>query len=187
MAAVPVRLLTIEEYAALGETEVGYTELVEGRVVTSPNPGATHNLAAFSLAGQLDPQLPRELTFILGVDLDLRLAPSDQPSFSRRPDLLIFGKAALARGDEEMLRADEVAVVVEVVSPGSKRTDYRVKHDEYADAGIPHYWIVDLAEPVSLVACHRAGSGYLDAAAVIGTFTTDVPFPVKIDLDALLD
>ncbi|MFF1610050.1 Uma2 family endonuclease [Amycolatopsis sp. NPDC058278] len=184
MAVVPVRLLTIEEYAALGETEVGYTELVEGRVVTSPNPGATHNLAAFSLAGQLDPQLPRELTFVLGVDLDLQLAPGDQPSFSRRPDLLIFDKAALARGDEEMLRADEVAVVV---TPESKRTDYRVKHDEYADAGIPHYWIVDLTEPVSLVACYRAGSGYLDAPAVTGTFTTDVPFPVKLDLTTLLD
>ena len=52
---IPDHLLTIEEYAALGETEVGYTELVEGRVVTSPNPDATHNLAAFSLAGQLAP------------------------------------------------------------------------------------------------------------------------------------
>ena len=62
-----------------------------------------------------------------------------------------------------------------------------MKHDEYADAGIPHHWIVDITEPVSLVACHQAGElGYMDAAAVTGTFTTDVPFPVKIDLDALL-
>jgi Uma2 family endonuclease len=75
-----------------------------------------------------------------------------------------------------------------VVSPGSKRTDYRVKRDEYADAGIPHYWIIDTSEPISLVACHQAGeSGYRDAAAVTGTFTTDVPFPVKLDLTTLLD
>ncbi|WP_206785184.1 Uma2 family endonuclease [Amycolatopsis sp. MtRt-6] len=188
MAVTPVRLLTIEEYAALGETEVGYTELVEGRVVISPNPSARHNLAAFSLARQLDPQLPPGLTVILGIDVDLQLAPAGQPGFSRRPDLLIFDKAALARGAEEMLRADEVAAVVEVVSPASERTDYRVKHDEYADAGIPHYWIIDTSEPISLVACHQAGEfGYLDAAAVTGTFVTDVPFPVKIDLTALLD
>ncbi|WP_372670348.1 hypothetical protein [Amycolatopsis kentuckyensis] len=50
-------------------------------------------------------------------------------------------------------------------------------------AGIPHYWIVDITEPVSLIACR----GYRSAAAVTGTFTTDVPFPVKIDLNALLD
>ena len=87
-----------------------------------------------------------------------------------------------------MLCAAEVAVVVEVVSPTSERTDYRVKSDEYADAGIPHYWIIDMSEPISLVACHQAGEfGYLDAAAVTGTFATDVPFPVKIDLTALLD
>jgi Uma2 family endonuclease len=188
MAVVPVRLLTIEEYAALGETEAGYTELVEGRVVTSPNPGAMHNQIAFSLAGQLDPQLPPGLTVILSLDIDLHLAPSDQPGFSRRPDLLVFNRAALAGDDSEILRAREVAVVIEVVSPGSKRTDYQVKHDEYADAGIPHYWIIDTSEPISLVACHQAGEfGYLDAAAVTGTFTTDVPFPVKIDLNALLD
>ncbi|WP_103355364.1 Uma2 family endonuclease [Amycolatopsis sp. CA-128772] len=87
-----------------------------------------------------------------------------------------------------MLRAEEVAVVIEVASPGSKRTDYQVKHDEYADAGIPHHWIVDTSEAISLLACHHAGEfGYLDASAVTGTFTTDVPFPVKLDLDALLD
>ncbi|MGK3200946.1 Uma2 family endonuclease [Amycolatopsis sp. MEPSY49] len=183
MTAVPVRLLTIEEYSALGETEVGFTELVEGRVVTSPNPGAAHNRVAFQLAGQLDPQLPPELRVIPGIDIDLQLAPADQPGFSRRPDLSVVDKTALARRYEEMLRADEVAVVVEVVSPASTRTDYRVKRDEYADAGIPHYWIVDLTEPVSLIACQ----GYRSVAAVTGTFTTDVPFPVKIDLDTLLD
>jgi Uma2 family endonuclease len=174
-------LLSVEEYAALGDTDRGFTELVEGRVLTSPGSGRRHNMAACRLAGQLERQLPRGLAFVLGAHLDLRLAPHGEPGFSRRPDLLIFDRAAAARvGD--MIRADEVTVVVEIVSPGSRRTDYRVKHDEYADAGIPHYWIIDLTEPVSLVACR----GYRDARAVTGTFTTDVPFPVELDLDALL-
>ena len=187
---IPDHLLTIEEYAALGETETGFTELVEGRVVMSPSPSRKHNKAAWLLGRQLESQLPPELDFTPDIDVDLALASGDAPGFSRRPDLLISYREASARVDHEggVYRADEVVVVVEIVSPGSKRTDYRVKHDEYADAGIPHYWIVDITEPVSLVACHQAGeSGYLDAAAVTGTFTTDVPFPVKIDLDALLD
>ena len=50
------------------------------------------------------------------------------------------------------------------------RTDYQVKHAEYADAGISHYWIIDITEPVSLVACR----GYENAAAVAGIFATDV-------------
>lgn len=35
-------LLTIGEYVALGETEHGYTELVEGRLLTSPSPAVKH-------------------------------------------------------------------------------------------------------------------------------------------------
>jgi Uma2 family endonuclease len=187
---IPDHLLTIEEYAALGETDSGFTELVEGRVVMSPSPLPRHNRAIYRLVAQLETQLPDHLDFVPDTDVDLGLAPPGKPGFSRRPDLLIVDKAGLARvnEDNDMLRADEVAVVAEIVSPGSKRTDYHVKHDEYADAGIPHYWIVDITEPVSLVACHQAGEfGYMDASAVTGTFTTDVPFPVKIDLAALLD
>ncbi|MFI5584193.1 Uma2 family endonuclease [Amycolatopsis sp. NPDC051758] len=186
---IPDHLLTIEEYAALGETDSGFTELVEGRVVMSPSPSRKHNKAAYLLGRQLESQLPPELDFTLDIDVDLGLTPRGEPGFSRRPDLLITHREANARVDDEgdMYRADEVVVVVEIVSPGSKRTDYQVKHDEYADAGIPHYWIVDITEPVSLVACHQAGDfGYMDASAVTGTFTTDVPFPVKIDLTALL-
>jgi hypothetical protein len=40
---------------------------------------------------------------------------------------------------------------------------------------------------VSLLVCHLAGEfGYADGGAVTGTFTTTEPFPVEIDLDALL-
>jgi Uma2 family endonuclease len=186
---IPDHLLTIEEYAALGETDTGFTELVEGRVVMSPSPIADHNIVVFELGRQLAGQLPSHLRVLPETDVNLGLAPAGGPGFSRRPDLLIVERAGIARvrRDGAMLRADEVAIIVEIVSPGSKRTHYHVKHDEYADSGIPHYWIVDITEPVSLVACHQAGEfGYMDASAVTGSFTTDIPFPVKIDLDALL-
>jgi hypothetical protein len=90
------------------------------------------------------------------------------------------------RREGGVIRASEVTVVVEVVSPGLKRTDHDHKRGEYADAGILHYWIVDIEPPVSLLACHLAGEfGYADGGAVTGTFSTPAPFPVEIDLDAL--
>ena len=56
--------------------------------------------------------------------------------------------------------------MAEFVSPGSKPTDHVAKRADYADAGIPHYWIVDLDEPVSLIACHLAGEfGYVDGVS----------------------
>lgn len=181
-------LFTVAEYAALGEPEAGYAELQEGRVLMSPSPSPIHNRASLRIAMQLVDQLPAELEVIQDVDLDLELVPYGDPGFSRRPDLVVVPRDASERVGAEggMLRASEAIVVVEIVSPGSKRMDRVVKRAEYADAGIPNYWIVDLAEPVSLVACHLAGDfGYQDPGDVTGTFTTEVPFPLTVDLDRL--
>jgi len=94
---------------------------------------------------------------------------------------------AMVDQEGEVYRAADLVLAVEIVSPGSRRLDPRVKREEYADAGIPHYWIIDLDEPVSLVACHLAGEfGYVDSGMVAGVFRTTEPFRVEIDLDALL-
>ncbi|MGH3697088.1 MAG: Uma2 family endonuclease [Pseudonocardiaceae bacterium] len=192
MTALPqplAQLLTVAQYAELGETESGYTELLEGRLLMSPSPVPDHNFAAAELLVQLRPQLPDHLEVIPDIDLDLQLADPDQPGFSRRPDLMIVQRGARRRVRHEggMIRAAEVLVVVEIVSPGSHRTDHVAKRSEYADAGIPHYWIVDLDEPVSLLDCHLAeGFGYQDGGSITGVFTTTVPFGVHLLLGQLL-
>ncbi len=182
------RLLTAAEYAQLGETGWGYTELVEGRMLVSPSPTAKHNLAGFALARHLHPQLPDTVCVIPDVDIDLGLVPADQPGSVRRPDLVVVDSKAINRVDRDggLLETGDVLIVVEIVSPGSRRLDYVTKRHEYADAGIPHYWIVDLDKPVSLLDCHLAEDfGYADSGAVTGTFTTSVPFPVQLQLDRL--
>jgi Uma2 family endonuclease len=186
--STPDHLLTIAEYAALGETEPGYTELVEGRLLMSPSPTAKHNIALLELAVQLRDQVPPELQVIQDIDIDLGLAPPDEPGFSRRPDLIIVERTEVERVDAEggILRASAVRVVVEIVSPGSRRTDNINKRGEYEDTGIPWYWILDVTEPVSLVACLLTEQfGYQDSQRVTGKFSTAEPFPVTIDLDQL--
>ncbi|GHF61682.1 Uma2 family endonuclease [Amycolatopsis bartoniae] len=181
-------LLTVAEYAALGETEPGYTELQEGRLLKSPSPRPAHNIASGWIFYQLLPQLPEQFRVIQDIDIDLELVPPDQPGFSRRPDLIVVDRDEIARVERDggLIRATQVLVVIEIVSPGSHRMDTVVKHDEYADAGIPFYWIVDLDEPTSLVACHLAGEfGYQDAPAETRRFTTREPFPVELDLARL--
>jgi Uma2 family endonuclease len=161
--------------------------LQEGRLIVSPSPD--HALVEFELGTQLRPQLPADFCFRLDVDIDLELVPRHLPGWSRRPDLVVVTQAAVDRVRREggIPRASEVVVVVEVVSPGSRRMDRVIKRGEYADAGIPHYWIVDIDDPVSLLDCHLAGElGYQDGGDITGTFTTTVPFPVRLQLDALL-
>jgi Uma2 family endonuclease len=183
-----LHLLTIAEYLELGETESGYTELVEGRLLMSPSPTPGHNIASFRLASQLDAQLPEHLCVVQDIDVDLELSSPGQPGFSRRPDLVVVDRKAVERVGCEggMLRAAEVVVIVEIVSPGSLRTDRVAKRSEYADAGIAHYWIVDLTGTVSVVACHLAGEfGYQDTGDLTGSFETTEPFPVRVELDQL--
>jgi Uma2 family endonuclease len=191
MTAVPLppaHLLTVGEYAALGEDDSGRSELMEGNLVMSPSPSPDHNMAALRIALQLFQRLPQDLEVITDVDIDLELAPADQPGFSRRPDVIIVRRSARQRVRIEggLIRASEMLVVIEIVSPGSRRTDNVVKRAEYADAGIPHYWIVDIQEPVSLLACHLTDKfGYLDAEVVGGMFTSTEPFSINLDLGDL--
>jgi Uma2 family endonuclease len=184
----PGKLLTIADYAALPEDDQRRWELLEGNLLMSPSPTPRHMIAVARLYGILESQLPSGLRAVPDVDLDLQLAPADQPGTSRRPDLIVVSEAELRRVENEggMLRAAAAVLVVEIISPGSKRTDTVIKRGEYADAGIVHYWIVDLERPTSLVAAHLAGEfGYQDSGEITGVFVANDPFPIRLDLNAL--
>jgi Uma2 family endonuclease len=188
----PYRLLTVAEYAALPEDGAARFELVEGTLVMSPRPIPEHQIAIIELARQLAGQLPADLRVVPDVDVDLELAPATRPGTVRRPDLVAASRQGLARrrGEGGVLRASEVVLAVEIVSLGSERTDHTIKREEYADAGIPHYWVVDLGDAGGrplLTAHHLAGEfGYAAAGPVSGAFTASQPFPVRVDLDALV-
>ena len=179
----PTRPLTVAEYLDLGETELR-TELVEGLLVMSPPPLPMHNQAARRLANAIELVRPAGYDVVLEVAVDLQLAHADKPGFVRVPDLVVVRAEALRRVNYYggAVRASEVLLAVEVISPGSVRADRVVKRGEYADAGIPHYWIVDLSEPVSVLACHLAGEfGYADGGEFTGRFTTTEPFPFDLE------
>ncbi len=184
-----VHLLTIGEYAALGETEHGYTELVEGRLLMSPSPAFKHSRAMGRLYSALVEQGPAEFEAVQELDVDLELVPPDEPGSSRCPDIIVVRQEFGDRLAEEggIVPASEVLLVVEIVSPSSKRIDHVHKRNDYADAGIPNYWIIDIDDPISLTACRLTEQfGYQDDQVVTGTFRTDVPFPVEINLDRLV-
>lgn len=192
MTALPQplpRLLTVSDYADLPEdTEVRH-ELEEGVLVMAPRSIPLHQYCLRQLILQLHPQVPEGLELLSEVDIDLQLVGEHEPGFVRVPDLVVVTQDALTRVREAggLLRASEVVLAVEIVSAGSRRKDHVVKHAEYADAGIPHYWVVDIEERVTLVAGHLAGDfGYADAAPVTGEFTAERPFPIRLDLDSLV-
>ncbi len=186
---VPPRSLTAAEYYALPEDSDHDYELQDGHVIMSAKPIPDHQHAVGELYAQLRTQVPAPLQLLLEVDLDMELVPPTQPGTVRAPDLVVVTREAFRRVRHErgFLRAAECVLAVEVHSATTRRTDQVIKHDEYAEAGIGHYWMIDLLGGPSLTACHLGGPfGYVDEPPVTGTFTTQHPLALHVDLAALV-
>jgi Putative restriction endonuclease len=68
--------------------------------------------------------------------------------------------------------------------------DTRLKAFEYADAAIPHYWVVDLDTPVPTItafALRVPGDGYGESQTARGELIVSEPFEMRIDIRALVD
>ncbi len=173
------KLLSIEDWEALPEDSGAHVELQEGVLVVTPRPLRPHARAVFRIAKQLDDQLPGDLEAMIDFEVCVDAA---HPPTVRIPDVVITRK----EGPERRLNGSDVLVAIEVVSPGSKRTDTVTKRSEYAEAAIEHYWIVELGPPVTLTALRLVGEfGYQEWDSVTGAFATSAPFALRLDLDAL--
>jgi Uma2 family endonuclease len=131
--------MTARQFLQLGEDPPGVRlELVDGEILVGATPTARHSFAALALACILT-------THIEDFELGEVLANADTifgEHDVRRPDLLYFRKSRRHLiTDEAIEGAPDLAV--EVLSPGSERTDRRDKFKQYAAGGVKHYWIVD--------------------------------------------
>jgi Uma2 family endonuclease len=175
----PNHLLTVEEFTALPEDNSRRYELEEGVLIVSPRPVEQHQRTIYRLVPALNEQLPLEWEAHGEVEM---IVDDDGIGTVRVPDVIVT-QADCARAQ---VPASDVLLAVEVISPGSRKKDTLVKPIEYAEAGIPHYWVIDLESPVSLIAYRLGGTlGYQEAPAVTGEFVTTEPFPLRVDLTAL--
>ena len=131
--------MTARQFLQLGEDPPGVRlELVDGEIVVSPSPIPRHSYTIVALGTILKNHVD---AFDLGellTDVDTIFGEHDV----RRPDLLFFRKSRRHLiSDEAIEGAPDLAV--EVLSPGSERTDRRDKSKQYAAGGVKNYWIVD--------------------------------------------
>lgn len=184
--AMPLRhpgsLMTLDEWVALPEDNTYRYELQDGVLLVSPRAARRHQLAAQRLSQQLDGQLPVDWESVLDMEVVVR---AEHPPTVRVPDVVV----TRVGGPEDRLAASDVLLAVEVISPGSRNVDLHLKPCEYAEAGIPHYWIVDLDPPApSITVCHLGAPdiGYIEAPAATGGLITTAPFTLRIDIPALI-
>lgn len=176
----PNHYYTVEEFAALPEDPSAHYELQDGVIIVSPKAAKEHMFASYELHYQIRQQLPAGMFAVGEIDVDLQLATP----VVRAPDLLIARTGAF--GQRGVAKASDVLLAVEILSPSSLRTDTIHKPLDYADAGIPNYWVIDASAPVTATIYHLIDGEYEESQRVEGTFTVHEPCELTVDLNALL-
>jgi Uma2 family endonuclease len=114
-------------------------ELARGKIVMAPAPDDRHQHISgelfFALKAHVD---AHQLGVVRHAPYDVRLFPGT----IRQPDLVFIRSEHMDRivGRYFDGPPDWVA---EIISPGSRELDEEVKLVEYAQAGVPEYWLVD--------------------------------------------
>ena len=126
-----------EDYEDLPEEICRRIEIVDGNVIVTASPRIPHQDLAARLRSEIEQAL-RDTRWRVAMDVDLRLR--DVPLLNRRPDLVVYDGAV---DRSQVLRAEDVLLVIEIMSPGSITTDRKDKPAEYAEARIPHFWRIE--------------------------------------------
>lgn len=165
-------------------------ELADGWL-TELSPSPWHDHAADRLKDIL-----KNAARIAGAQVYVAGGPNDiaTPAGVRKPDAFVvprdIARSAIS-GKVRTYYASDLLLVAEVISPrsGSEQVDRVRKVREYARAGIPVYWIIDLEPEPKITILTLNGSEYtLDTEVRAGqVLTISQPFPVSFDPAALTD
>jgi Uma2 family endonuclease len=154
-------------------------EIVDGVLIVSPSAVPLHERLVMRLGLALLDAAPVGFDALGSVMIDLR------PSY-RIPDVTVIANGVYQQ-ESYLVAPDDVLLAVEIESPSSITTDRITKPAQYAAGGIPHYWRLETA-PLRLHAYRLSRGVY----APVGSWSADEvarldePFPVEIDLGALL-
>lgn len=178
MTTIPVEdWFTADDLDTLPDDGDRY-ELLDGEVLVTPSPRVRHQAVQLELALLLRSAVPAGLR-VLPAPMDVRFGPRRQ----LQPDLLVVRDEGL-----DGVRVESVpALVVEVLSPGTRATDLVKKRRAYEQERVPSYWLVDPKRP-SLTVLELQDGRYVEVASVEGeqSWTAAQPFPVTVTPAALL-
>lgn len=162
-----------DELADLPETGERY-EVVDGNLVVTPPPSQAHQLAGAVLLEALVAACPPDWRVCYEFPLPLG-------TDGRVPDLAVVRRDAPTRGSSPYpVGPEHFGLVVEVVSPRSRKTDRFTKPAEYAEAGIPLMWRVELTPALEVLSFALKEGSYQPTEGLLTPWG-----PIEIDLGVL--
>lgn len=135
--------ITWEEFLDIDEEFRQDLEIVDGFVVPREQRDAKHQKVGTRISIALEEAAVEEMRRDGGTCLETNTETSvllwEVEPTARKPDVIL--NKCVEDGDQHL--AVDVLIPVEVLSKWSERRDRVQKKAEYADARIPHYWIVE--------------------------------------------
>jgi Uma2 family endonuclease len=127
-----------DEYLGLDTNRL--VELIDGNLEVLPMPTFLHQQIVWFLAEVLRSYVSgRKLGDVVFAPMPIRI----RDKTFREPDVIFISKEHEAKPSDKTLSG--ASLVMEVVSADDKsqKRDYQHKRSDYAELGIPEYWIVD--------------------------------------------
>lgn len=150
---------TYQDYLRLPDDGNRY-EVIRGHLYVTPAPAYKHQFVVFRLGYAFHEFVAgAELGVVLASPFDIKL-PFGIAS-PVQPDLVFF-RAGNEPQWEDKNFVGVPDLVVEVLSPGTRSRDRRVKLEAYRDAGVPEYWMVDPDSRTVVVYVPERGKGYVE-------------------------
>lgn len=151
---------TYDDYCRIPDDGRRY-EVIRGHLYVSPAPSIEHQRAVRRLNRELDSYvLNNDLGEVLTSPLDVLLPRAIASPV--QPDIVFFRKGNEAPA--EALNYQGVPdLIVEVLSPGTRRLDTRIKLPAFLDAGVPEVWHADpQVREITVYVLSGDGSRYVE-------------------------
>jgi Uma2 family endonuclease len=125
-----------QEYLALNTNRL--VEYSDGCLEFLPMPTLSHQLIMLFLYEALKAHVSaHDLGSVLVAGYRVQVRPGKY----REPDVIFIRRQKEPQMGEQFSTSADL--VMEVVSDDDRRRDFEIKRQEYAQAGIPEYWIID--------------------------------------------
>jgi len=155
---------TYSDLVALPDDQLRH-ELIDGEHFVSPSPAIPHQVILWDITEALGPYLrANPIGTALTGPVDVKLSPHTLLV----PDLVYFTSERFAQVVNEKRATAAPDLVVEILSPGTRRRDKGRKRAVYDREGVCEYWMVDPeARSITVLRRPRPDAGLTDVTVLV--------------------